>query len=148
MRHIHPAAREHELRRWMRPDAHRFVSPTWRRVVRLGSEAAAVFGLYEAKYRPDQPRVPRGVPEGGQWTEDGGAGGAGGGTTELSAASRKGRGHHFVPTGVTKKFPLSAEAQKVFDERTTGTLRDPKSNEFDKSIEIITMLSTSPWIRS
>jgi hypothetical protein len=23
------------------------------------------------KYRPDQPRVPAGVPEGGQWTEDG-----------------------------------------------------------------------------
>ena len=76
MPYIHPAAREHELRRWMRPDAHRFVSPTWRRVVQAGSEAAAIFGLYEAKYRPDQPRVPKGVPEGGQWTDDAGAGGS------------------------------------------------------------------------
>jgi len=71
---IHPAALEHELRRWMRPDAHRFVSPTWRRVVQPGSEAAAVFRLYEAKSRPDQPRVPEGVSEGGQLTEDGGGG--------------------------------------------------------------------------
>jgi hypothetical protein len=76
MPYIHPAALEHELRRWMRPDAHRFVSPTWRRVVQSGSEAAAVFGLYEAKYRPDQPRVPRGVPEGGQFADEGSGGGA------------------------------------------------------------------------
>jgi hypothetical protein len=28
--------------------------------------------LIETRYRPDQPRVPAGNPEGGQWTNDGG----------------------------------------------------------------------------
>jgi hypothetical protein len=68
---IHPAAREHEVRRWMRPDAHRFVSPTWRRFVQPGSEAAALFSRYEAKYRPDQLRHPKGVPEGGRFADEG-----------------------------------------------------------------------------
>ena len=135
MPYIHPAAREHELRRWMRPDAHRFISPTWRRVVQPGSEAAAIFGLYEAKYRPDQPRVPKGVREGGQWTDDGGGLGGGaaasGGTIEISAASRKGGGHHLVPRAVVKEHELSDEAKRVFDERTTGPLRDSATNLYD-----------------
>jgi hypothetical protein len=136
MPYIYPAALELELRRWMRPDAHRFISPDWRRFVQPGSEAAAVLGRYEAKYRPDQPRVPVGVREGGQWTDAGGSSGTASGagsTAELSAASQKSRGHHFVPRGVFSKYPLSTEAQKVFEERTTGALRDSKSNEFDKS---------------
>ncbi len=96
MPYIHPAALAHELRRRMRPDARRFISPSWRRVVQPGSEAAAIFSRYEAKYRPDQPRVPKGVPEGGQWTDDGGGGGSagsqsggsgGGSTNERSGGS-------------------------------------------------------------
>lgn len=133
----HPAAIAHDLKRWMRPDAYRFIRPGWRRYVRPESEAAAIFGRYEAKYRTDQPRVPAGVRQGGQWTDDGGRGGsggagAGGGATEVSAASRKAGGHHFVPKGVSSKYPLSAEARRVFDERTTGSLREPTSNRYDK----------------
>jgi hypothetical protein len=30
--------------------------------------------LLETRYRPDQPRVPAGSPDGGQWTDDGGTG--------------------------------------------------------------------------
>ena len=73
---IHRAALAHELRRWMRPDAHRFIGLGWRRLLKPGSEAAALFSRYEAKYRPDQPRVPAGVREGGQWTTDGGGAGS------------------------------------------------------------------------
>lgn len=32
-------------------------------------------GLSALKYRPDQPRMPRGQPEGGQWTNSNGNGG-------------------------------------------------------------------------
>jgi hypothetical protein len=35
---------------------------------------AALLGAQEMHYRPDQPRVPAGGPEGGQWTSGGGGG--------------------------------------------------------------------------
>jgi hypothetical protein len=58
----------HELKRWMRPDAHNFIRPDWRRFVQAGSELAALYESAERKYSPDQPRVPAGGPDGGQWT--------------------------------------------------------------------------------
>jgi hypothetical protein len=83
MPYFHPAALDHEFGRWMRPDAYRFMRADWRRFVQPGSDAAALFSRIEAKYRPDQPRVPKGVPEGGQWTSE-----AGGGTTESGGGDR------------------------------------------------------------
>jgi hypothetical protein len=47
---------DHQLKRWMAPNAHHFVRPDWRRHVRPGSDLAAVYELYEQKYRPDQLR--------------------------------------------------------------------------------------------
>ena len=70
MTHTNPEWLEHQLRRWMRPDAHRFVRSDWRRHVRPGFEHDHPFALYEQKYRPDQPRVPAGNPDGGEWTAD------------------------------------------------------------------------------
>jgi hypothetical protein len=67
----------------MRPDAYRFIRPDWRRFARPGREDEHPFALYEGKYSPDQPRVPAGNREGGQWTnEDGGGGDGGGGNAE------------------------------------------------------------------
>lgn len=63
-----------EQSRWMRPDAANFVRPDWRRHVKAGSEAATTLERYERKFRPDQPRVPAGESQGGQWTADGGGG--------------------------------------------------------------------------
>ena len=40
------------------------------------------------KYRPDQPRAPRGVPEGGQWVDEGGGSGGGGGGSRTSDGDR------------------------------------------------------------
>jgi hypothetical protein len=60
-------ALERELKRWMRSDARNFVRPDWRRFVVPGSEAAAVFGVYEQKYRDDQLR-----DELGRWADEGG----------------------------------------------------------------------------
>lgn len=69
-----PEYLERELKRWARPDAHRFVKSDWRRFVKPKSDAAMVFGLYERKFWPDQARVPPGSREGGQWTDEGGNG--------------------------------------------------------------------------
>jgi hypothetical protein len=74
MTYIHPAALEHERKRWLRADADRYIRSDWRRFVQSGSELAALYESFECKYSPDQPRVPAGVPEGGQWTSEGGAG--------------------------------------------------------------------------
>lgn len=51
----------------MRPDAHRFIRPDWRRFVASGSEAAALLERYERKYRPDQLR-----DDHGRWADEGG----------------------------------------------------------------------------
>jgi hypothetical protein len=78
-----PAALERELLRGMRPDAHRFIRPDWRRQVKPGSDLWSLYERFERKYSPDQPRVPAGAREGGQWTsEDGGGGGGGVGAEE------------------------------------------------------------------
>jgi hypothetical protein len=75
MHRIDPIYLEHQLKRWMRPDAHRFIRPDWRRFVRPEFQADHPFALYERKYSADQPRVPAGSHEGGQWTNEGGGGG-------------------------------------------------------------------------
>lgn len=70
MPYFHPAYPEHERKRFRRHDAHRFIRPDWRRFVQPGSALACHYAELEAKYRPDQPRVPAGSSEGGQWTDD------------------------------------------------------------------------------
>lgn len=67
---INAAYLAHQLKRWMRPDAHHFVRPDWRKFVRPRFEDGHPFALYENKYRPDQARVPAGSREGGQWTDE------------------------------------------------------------------------------
>ena len=75
MHKVDPVYLEHQLKRWTRPDAHRFVRPDWRRFVRPEFQADHPFALYERKYSPDQPRVPAGSREGGQWTDEESGGG-------------------------------------------------------------------------
>ena len=55
----------------MRPDAFKFVRPDWRLFVRPGFEDEFL-APYGRKYSPDQPRVPAGNPDGGQWTSGNG----------------------------------------------------------------------------
>ena len=68
MAQLKDAYTEHQLKRWMRPDAHRFVRADWRQHVRPGFEREFPFELYERKYSPDQPRDDR-----GRWTSEGAA---------------------------------------------------------------------------
>src|SRR5262245_3053835 len=80
MTHIHPAYLEHECKRFMRHDANRFLRPDWRRFIRSGQQDRSLCQFYEyieRKYHPEQPRVPKGNPDGGQWTNDGHHSGSG-----------------------------------------------------------------------
>jgi hypothetical protein len=49
-----------------------FIRPDWRRFVKPNSALERLYGRYERKFSPDQPRVPAGSSEGGQWTSEGG----------------------------------------------------------------------------
>ena len=67
MPRIDAAYLAHQRKRWMRPDAYRFIRADWRRFVRPGDREDHPFALYERKYRPDQLR-----DEIGRWVEEGG----------------------------------------------------------------------------
>jgi hypothetical protein len=68
MTHVESSWEAYQRRRWtrcnaqlfMRPDADRFLRPEYR-----GHHTQPAYGL---KYDPNQPRVPAGNPDGGQWT--------------------------------------------------------------------------------
>ena len=61
--------------RWLRPDAYRWIRPDAARFLAPGTDPASVFPALHRKFSPDQPRVPAGNPDGGQWTDGGGGGG-------------------------------------------------------------------------
>jgi len=59
----------HQQARWLRPDAARWVRPDAARYLAPNADVGAIFPALERKYSPDQPRVPAGNPDGGQWTD-------------------------------------------------------------------------------
>jgi len=134
-------AREREEQERLEAEHHREIE---REALQLKAELAALrFELVwaefcsKAGFNPDQPRVPAGNPDGGQWTD--GASSADSTqdhevqSDEISAARRT-RGHHYVTRELFEKLKeegLSDEALKVFEEHTTGPLADPSSNWYD-----------------
>jgi hypothetical protein len=141
---VNAAYLERQLKRWMRPDAFQFVRADWRMFARPGTEDDYPFALYERKYRPDQPRVPAGSREGGQWTEEGGGDESAipsnarptqhrvdGENIGRSSTSGRANGHHYVPRAVLKDLKISDEARKVFETAKTGKLYDLRSNQWD-----------------
>ena len=88
MAQIKAAYLERELMRGQPANAFRFVRPDWRRFVKPGSDAWLLYELYERKFNSDQPRVPAGSSEGGQWTGDGGAASVSDGGPETQIATR------------------------------------------------------------
>jgi len=56
--------------------------------------AVAATGIV-AKYDPNQPRVPAGDPDGGQWTSDGSFNGANDFQNSFSLAARRGRSAQY-----------------------------------------------------
>lgn len=86
----------------------------------------------ERAYNPDQPRVPAGNPDGGQWTSL--FGGSPGERDEVQDSTAgdwievAANGHHFVPGAVAtaKDLHLSDEAIRAFDREKTGPLLGPR----------------------
>jgi hypothetical protein len=64
----------HQRRRWMMPDPSRWLQPDQSKWLQPDQSRFQPPQSYERKYSPDQPRVPAGNPEGGQWTGGGGDG--------------------------------------------------------------------------
>jgi hypothetical protein len=58
--------------RWLRPDAYRWIRPDAAGFLKPGTDPREVYPALARKYSPDQPRVPAGNPDGGQWTDGGG----------------------------------------------------------------------------
>lgn len=63
----------HQQARWLQPDAHRWLRPDAARFLKPGSDLAEIYPALELKYNANQPRVPAGNPDGGQWTISGGS---------------------------------------------------------------------------
>ena len=142
-----------EAQRFLRPDARRFLRHEWKRYVQPGFGPLFVHALLEGKanFNPDQPRVPAGHPDGGQWTD--GDSGRGDGTVDIDnedgwpwadmdafefSAARRGKadGHHYVPRQLFENRGLSKEAIEVFEAAKTGRLYAVGSNLWDESHRI------------
>ena len=117
-----------------------------RALERFNLAYARYFGEDKAGFNPDQPRMPAGNPDGGQWSKEEGGGDAEpvddlsststevgspeNTPTDISAARKA--GHHYLPQGVYKKRRLSDETRQVFEETTTGPLQNKRLNTFSK----------------
>lgn len=97
----------------------------------------------KAGFDPDQPRVPAGSPDGGQWTSGGGndprvlsdatpdnewSPGA-----QYAASKSRAVGHHFMPQSLYRKLPLPDDTRKVFENATTGPLYYEGNNAWDEA---------------
>lgn len=114
-----PEYLEHQVKHWMRPDAYRFIRPDWRRYVTPGSELWSIYERYERKYSPEQPRVPAGSREGGQWTGDGGGGSSG----DLSSPAPGGESTAGSGPRVSQQLAADCELIKRLDTFTCQSVR-------------------------
>jgi hypothetical protein len=84
---------------------------------------------FALKYRPDQPRVPAGNPDGGQWTDDGGGGGGASGSPAGGARLDSGRGR--FGGAIAKKpetGPITPDGTSVQLAQTGGGRRSGSSS--------------------
>jgi len=73
------------------------------------------------KYNADEPRVPKGNLDGGEWTR--GLEYAASATDDWTSVLRRHGGHHIAPKGVYRKYPFKPETLRVFDNARTGSLK-------------------------
>lgn len=87
--------------------------------------------LRRKAYNPNQPRVPAGNPDGGEWTREGSRFGRvqfAQNTERITDAwgepyYNRG-GHHELPRSLYEHYNLRPETRRVFDRATTGTIPD------------------------
>ncbi len=67
MAQVRPEWVEHQCKRWLRHDAHRWLRPDCRRFLSPDADPEVFLRLFERKanFNPNQPRVPKGNPDGG-----------------------------------------------------------------------------------
>ena len=75
----HEAWLRHQQSRWLQPDGDRWIRPDAARFLAPGADITKAFPVLARKYSPDQPRVPAGNPDGGQWTDGAASGSTSGG---------------------------------------------------------------------
>ena len=109
----------------------------------------SALALQKYNYNPEQPRVPKANPHGGEWTSGSKAEGidpiasderaderirlAQDDTTGIESDAfppRRGRGHTWMPEGVYNKYKWKKETEDVFKNWTSGPLADPKINKW------------------
>jgi hypothetical protein len=100
----------HQQARWLRPDAARWVRPDAARYLAPNADVGAIFPALDRKYSPDQPRVPAGYPDGGQWTDGSLSGSLSGdlGLFQIKPRERRRDGVHLageLPTGDSPDQP-------------------------------------------
>lgn len=93
-------------------------------------------------YDPNQPRVPAGNSDGGQWTNTGGRAAGINDPRVISdatpdndwipGADYAGVGHHFHPRASWRNLPLPAETRRVFDNAVSGPLAPKVWSRRDK----------------
>lgn len=112
----------HQQKRWMRPDAYRWLRPDAARYLKPGSNPGEIYPGWETKGYRDQPRVPRGSPEGGRWTHEGGG--------LASAADKPAIGE--TPVDVTPPAAAGVETPdpplvpRTASDRSVRQLQEPK----------------------
>jgi hypothetical protein len=72
----------HQRQRWMLPDPSRWLQPDQSKWLQPDHSRFQPPQYHEQKYAPNQPRVPAGNPDGGEWTSGGGA------ATRLAASDK------------------------------------------------------------
>lgn len=68
---MHPAYEDAQRQRWLRPDADRWLRSDAASFLAPGVDPSSVLPALSRKFNPNQPRVPAGNPDGGQWTDGG-----------------------------------------------------------------------------
>ena len=80
-------------------------------------------------YNPNEPRVPKHSPGGGEWTRFAASDDPNDASdTPPFRRQPYGEGHHWVPKGVFKQRSFSKETEAVFKQSTSGPLADRKVN--------------------
>jgi hypothetical protein len=107
-------------------------------LLRGGRAEAAKHGELSGRdghgYDPNQPRVPAGHPDGGQWVDQGSSN-AGDRINDprilsdvtpdnywLPGAQYAGEGHHFPPRAIWQNWPLQPETRRVFNKAVSGPI--------------------------
>ncbi len=97
---------------WARLNAATFLTANEKRAaVGYGPVDAAGAGDANVKFSPDQPRVPAGSSDGGQWT-DGGGGGGGSSSSGRVRVAQAGGGRG-ARSAILARFPEATPAQEV-----------------------------------